>query len=332
MSDLVFLGIDVARDDLEVAVYPTGAAWRVPNTAAGHARVIRWAQTHHPARLVLEATGGYEQAADAALHAAGLPVVVSNPRQVRDFARSRNILVKTDRIDAKVLARFAAEVQPPLRPRPSAACQAVHALVTRRRQLLSDRVAEQQRRPLARPSVQADIDAHVAWLSQRLATLDAQIAAALQADPGLRARAGWLQSIPGIGPTASATLLAELPELGTPLTPPDCCPGRGRPLQSRQRRLARPPSHLGRARLRPRRPLHGHRRRHPGQSRHPRLLSAAPRRRQAAQGGPHGLHAQAAHSLQCPVQARDPLGPLQGHLGLASPTQLLRRKGLGTRG
>ena len=215
MSDLVFLGIDVARDDLEVAVYPTGAAWRVPNTAAGHARVIRWAQTHHPARLVLEATGGYEQAADAALHAAGLPVVVSNPRQVRDFARSRNILVKTDRIDAKVLARFAAEVQPPLRPRPSAACQAVHALVTRRRQLLSDRVAEQQRRPLARPSVQADIDAHVAWLSQRLTTLDAQIAAALQADPGLRARAGWLQSIPGIGPTASATLLAELPELGT---------------------------------------------------------------------------------------------------------------------
>lgn len=215
MSDLVFLGIDVARDDLEVAVYPTGAAWRVPNTAAGHTRLRRWAQTHHPARVVLEATGGYEQAVDAALYAAGLPVVVSNPRQVRDFARSRNILVKTDRIDAQVIARFAAEVQPPLRPRPSAASQEVHALVTRRRQLLADRVAEQQRRPLARPSIQADIDAHVAWLTARLTTLDAQIAAALQADPTLRARAGWLQSIPGIGPTASATLLAELPELGT---------------------------------------------------------------------------------------------------------------------
>ena len=201
MADPVCLGIDVARDDLEVAVYPTAEGWRVPNTPAGHARLVQWAQTHHPARLVLEATGGYERAVDAALYAAGLPVVVSNPRQVRDFARSRNILVKTDRVDAQVLARFAAEVQPPLRPRPSAASQDLHALVTRRRQLLTDRVAEKQRRPLARPSVQADIDA--------------QIAAALQADAALRARATWLQSIPGIGPTASATLLAELPELGT---------------------------------------------------------------------------------------------------------------------
>jgi len=162
MSDLVFLGIDVARDALEVAVYPTGAAWRVPNTATGHARRRRWAQRHHPARVVMEATGGYEQAVAAALDAAGVPVVVSNPRQVRDFARSRNILVKTDHIDAKVIARFAAEVQPPLRPRPSAASQAVPALVTRRPQLLADRVAAQQRRPLAGPSVQADIDAHVA--------------------------------------------------------------------------------------------------------------------------------------------------------------------------
>ena len=214
MADPVCLGIDVARDDLEVAVYPTDEGWRVPNTPAGHARLIRWAQTHHPARLVLEATGGYERAVDAALYAAGLPVVVSNPRQVRDFARSRNILAKTDHVDAQVLARFAAEVQPPLRPRPSAASQDLHALVTRRRQLLTDRVAEQQRRPLASPVVRADIDANLAWLAQRLAALDAQIAAALQADAALRARAAWLQSIPGIGPTASATLLAEL-ELGS---------------------------------------------------------------------------------------------------------------------
>ena len=215
MADPVFLGIDVARDELAVAVYPTGAGWRVPNTPAGHARLIRWAQTHHPARLVMEATGGYERAVDAALYAAGLPVVVSNPRQVRDFARSRNVLVKTDDVDAQLIARFAAEVRPPLRPRPSAASQELHALVTRRRQVLTARVAEQQRRPLARPSVQADIAAHVAWLTRRLARLDAQIAAALQAETALGARATWLQSIPGIGPTASATLLAELPELGS---------------------------------------------------------------------------------------------------------------------
>ena len=200
MADPRFLGIDVARDDLEVAVYPTAEGWRVPNTPAGHARLVQWAQAHQPVRLVLEATGGHERAVDAALDAAGLPVVVINPRQGRDFARSRNVQVKTDRVDAQLLARFAAEVRPPLRPRPSAANQDLHALVTRRRQLLTDRVAEQQRRPLARPRAQADIDA--------------QIAAALQADPALGARATWLQSIPGIGPTASATLLAELPELG----------------------------------------------------------------------------------------------------------------------
>ena len=215
MADPRFLGIDVARDDLEVAVYPTDEGWRVPNTPAGHARLVQWAQTHQPVRLVLEATGGHERAVDAALDAAGLPVVVINPRQGRDFARSRNVQVKTDRVDAQLLARFAAEVRPPLRPRPSAANQDLHALVTRRRQLLTDRVAEQQRRPLARPRAQADIDAHVAWLSQRVARFDAQIAAALQADAALRARAAWLQSIPGIGPTASATLLAELPELGS---------------------------------------------------------------------------------------------------------------------
>ena len=214
MADPRFLGIDVARDDLEVAVYPTDEGWRVPNTPAGHACLVQWAQAHQPVRLVLEATGGHERAVDAALAAAGLPVVVINPRQGRDFARSRNVQVKTDRVDAQLLARFAAEVRPPLRPRPSAANQDLHALVTRRRQLLTDRVAEQQRRPLARPNVQPGIDAHVAWLSQRVARFDAQIAAALQADPALGARATWLQSIPGIGPTASATLLAELPELG----------------------------------------------------------------------------------------------------------------------
>ena len=215
MAQPLFLGLDVARDQLEVAVYPTDEAWRVPNTPAGHTRLIRWAQRHHPARVVLEATGGYERAADAALHAAGLPVVVSNPRQVRDFARSRNILAKSDRIDARVLARFAAEVQPPLRPRPSAASQHLRDLVTRRRQLVADRVAEQQRRRLAPPVVQADIDAHLTWLSHRLATLNAQIAAALAADAPLQAHATRLQSIPGIGPTVCATLLAEVPELGT---------------------------------------------------------------------------------------------------------------------
>ena len=175
MPDTLYLGLDVARDQLDVAVYPTGEAWRVANT----------------------------------------PAVVGNPRQVRDFARRRNSLAKTDRLDARVLARFAAEVQPPVRPRPAAASQHRHALVTRRRQLLADRVAEQQRRPLAPPFLRADVDTHLAWLSHRLTALDTQIAVELQADASLRTRAAWLRSIPGIGPIASATLPAELPELGT---------------------------------------------------------------------------------------------------------------------
>ena len=215
MAQPLNLGLDVARDHLDIAVHPTGDAWRVPNTPAGHDTVVRRAQALHPARLVLEASGGYEQAVDAALVAAGLPAVVVNPRQVRDFARSRNILAKTDRLDAWVLARFAAEVQPPLRPRPDAATRDLHSLATRRRQLLAMRVAEQQRRHRVAPIVRASLDAHLAWLTAELADLDAQIAAAVQAAPALRARAAWLQSIPGIGPVTCHTLLAELPELGT---------------------------------------------------------------------------------------------------------------------
>ncbi len=215
MPQPAYLGLDVARDHLDIAVHPTQDAWRVPNTPTGHATVVRRARALQPARIVLEASGGYEQAVDAALIAAGLPAVVVNPRQVRDFARSRNILAKTDRLDAWVLARFAAEVQPPLRPRPDAATHHLHALVTRRRQLLAIRVAEQQRRHQAPPALRAGFDAHLAWLTQHLADLDAQLAAAIQAEPRLRARAAWLQSIPGIGPVACRTLLAELPELGT---------------------------------------------------------------------------------------------------------------------
>ena len=215
MAPSPYLGLDVARDHLDVARYPTQDAWRLPNTPAGHAALVRRAQALQPTRIVLEASGGYERAVDAALIAASLPAVVVNPRQVRDFARSRNILAKTDRLDAWGLARFAAEVEPPVRPRPDAATQHLHDLITRRRQLLSMRVAEQQRQSQTAPALRARLDAHLAWLTDDLAAVDAELAATIQADPRLRARAGWLQSIPGIGPVVCHTLLAELPELGT---------------------------------------------------------------------------------------------------------------------
>ena len=211
----LYLGIDVARDHLDVAVHPTGTAWRVANTPTGHATLRQRVQGQPYRRLVLEASGGYEQAVADVLAAAGLPVVVVNSRQVRDFARARGILAKTDTLDAQVLAHFAATVQPRVRPRPDAATQHLSDLVTRRRQLRDMRTAEQQRRRQAPAAIRADIDALLAVLKRRLARLEAQIVRAVQATPTLRTRAAWLRSIPGIGPVAAATLLAEVPELGT---------------------------------------------------------------------------------------------------------------------
>ena len=214
MTAASYVGIDVARDHLDVAVHPPGPTWQVPNTPRGHAALVEQAQAVPPTGIVLEASGGYEQTVAAALHAADLPVAVVNPRQVRDFARAHGILAKTDTLDAQVLARFAAEVRPPVRALPDAATQHLDDLVTRRRQLLVMRGAERQRRRQASAAIQADIDAVLACLTDRLARLDTAIACAMQATPALRVRAAWLQSIPGVGPVASATLLAALPELG----------------------------------------------------------------------------------------------------------------------
>ena len=209
----VAVGIDVAKAQLDVAVWPTEASWTVPRAPAGLRRLQARLQALQPTRIVLEATGGYERAVVAALP--GLPVVVVNPRQTRDFARAHGTLAKTDRLDAQVLAQFAADVQPPVRPQPSQAVQHLRALVRERRQLVELRVAAQHRRRQAPPARRPRRDAHLALLTADLRELDRELVAALQADPDLCARSVWLQSIPGIGPVAAATLLADVPELGT---------------------------------------------------------------------------------------------------------------------
>ena len=148
----VAVGIDVAKARLDVAVEPTGATWTVPRSRGGLRRLQGQLQARRPSRIVLEASGGYERAVVAALAAAGLPVVRVNPRQIRDFARAHGVLAKTDRIDAGVLARFAAEVRPPLRPQPSAAVQDLQDLRRRRRQLVKARAAPSRSPPSdARP-------------------------------------------------------------------------------------------------------------------------------------------------------------------------------------
>jgi transposase len=211
----VVVGIDIAKAELAVAVYPRGAAWTVPHTEAGIRTLTARLQPLTPTLVVCEATGGLETPLVGALAAAGLPVVVVNPRQVRDFARATGQLAKTDPLDAAVLARFGAVVQPPVRPLPDAATQSLGALVTRRRQLVDMLTAERNRLGSAPRGLHRELRAHIAWLERRLTRLDTDLGAALRASPLWRTQDDLLRSVPGVGPVLTATLLAELPELGT---------------------------------------------------------------------------------------------------------------------
>ncbi len=144
-TSAVVVGVDVAKDRLDVAVRPSGEAWSEANDEAGITALVARLRPLGPALIVCEATGGFERAAIAALAAAGLPVVVANPRQVRDFARATGQLAKPDQLDAGILALFAERVRPTPRPLPDAAAQLLDAVLTRRRQLLEMLVAEKNR-------------------------------------------------------------------------------------------------------------------------------------------------------------------------------------------
>jgi transposase len=208
------VGIDVAKATLDVWVEPEGPGWTVANDAAGIAELTERLRARPVTRVVLEATGGYEYAAVAALGLAGHPVAVVNPRRVRDFARATGRLAKTDRIDARVLARFGAAVRPEPRPLPSAEVQELDATATRRRQLLEMLQAERNRQRTARGKLARQIQQHVTWLERQLAALDDDLRHLIEASPVWRAKEDLLRSVPGVGPTTALTLLAELPELG----------------------------------------------------------------------------------------------------------------------
>lgn len=214
--DGVCVGIDVAKDGVVVAVHPTGEGWESATTADALDDLVRRLQALRPVRVVLEATGGYEAAVAAAAAAVGLPVIVVNPRQVRAYAQALGRTAKTDAIDAAVLARFAADVAPAIRPLPDTATQALAALVARRRQLLDMLQAERQRETVATTTVvRRAIAQHVRWLEKRVTESDDDIARAVTASPAWRVKDDLLQSVPGIGPVVAHTVLAELPELGT---------------------------------------------------------------------------------------------------------------------
>jgi transposase len=210
-----WLGIDVAKAWLDVASSSEERVWRVSNDHAGITTLVADLVARAPQLVVLEATGGQETAVTAALVTAGVTVAVVNPRQVRDFARATGQLAKSDALDARVLALFAARVQPPPRPLPDVVAQELAALLARRRQLVEMRTAEQHRRPTLAARLRPALDAHVVWLSQQIAELDQELDRTLRASPVWREKEGLLRTIPGIGPVVARTLLGELPELGT---------------------------------------------------------------------------------------------------------------------
>jgi transposase len=212
----VFVGIDVAKNRLDVHVLPSGEVFALPNNESGVPRLLARLTGLAPALVVLEATGGYEAALAAGLAAGNLPVAVVNPRQIRDFARATGRLAKTDQVDAAVIALFAERIRPEPRPLPDAEARALAELVARRRQVLGMVGMETNRRCAARdPRVRTAIDETLAMLRSQLARLDADIDATIRASPVWREAEDFLTSVPGIGGVTARTLIAELPELGT---------------------------------------------------------------------------------------------------------------------
>jgi transposase len=215
-SERPYVGIDVSKDQLDIAVRPAGDTWSMPNDAAGITEVVQRLAQLHPKLVVLEATGGLQMPLAAALATAGLPLSMVNPRQVRDFARATGRLAKTDRLDAQALAHFAEAVRPTPYPLPDVQTQELTALLTRRHQVVEMLTAEKNRlRATRSEAVRQRVQDHTRWLEQELADLDDDLERTLKESPLWREKDNLLRSVPGIGRVVSITLLADLPELGT---------------------------------------------------------------------------------------------------------------------
>lgn len=211
----VFVGVDVSKARLDVAVRPSGEIYQVSNDEAGFATLVEKLGSLQPRLVILEATGGYQAPLAAALTVAGIPVAVVNPRQVRDFGRATGQLAKTDRLDAEVIARFGETLRPEPRPLPDADTQALQALVVRRRQLVEMITAESNRLATALPAVRRDIEEHIKWLKRRLKDVDDDLYGSLKRSPLWRVKEQILRSAPGVGPVTTCAIVAQLPELGT---------------------------------------------------------------------------------------------------------------------
>jgi len=209
-----FIGIDVSKQHLDLAVLPTDDTWRTPNRPKDLPALVERLAALHPTRIVLEATGGLQIPVVTALAAEGLPVVVVNPRQVREFARAAGLLAKTDRLDSRILARFAKVMRPKLKPIPDTEAILLKQLVSRHRQLTGLLVVEKNHRGSALPDLQAGINRTIRHLEKELKKLEEKMDQHLRQNPLWCATEKLLLTVPGVGPVVAKTLIAELPELG----------------------------------------------------------------------------------------------------------------------
>lgn len=213
-KEKVYVGVDVAKDGLDIAVHPRQTPKHFTNDGKGIDGAVDYVSKLAPWLVVMEASGGYESSFAAALAAAGIPVAVVNPRQVRDYAKSMGKLAKTDMIDAQVMADFAAAVQPEARPLADVQSQELKDILVRRRQLIEMITAEKNRLDRAHKPVRERIQKHILWMDDELAEIDSTLRRLIQQSPIWREKDDLLRSVPGVGNVLSTTLLAGLPELG----------------------------------------------------------------------------------------------------------------------
>lgn len=214
-QDSAFVGIDVSKGTLDSFVSTTGQVEQFLNTHDGIQRLANYLKAQNPALVVLEATGGFERLAAAELSAAGLPVVIVNPRQVRDFAKATGQLAKTDALDAQVIAEFARAVKPVIRELPDEHTRELADLLARRRQIIDMIVAEDSRlKQAVLKALKKDIKAHIVWLKKRLKRTEDDLHEAIKSSPVWKANYDLLSEVKGVGDVLALSLLAMLPELG----------------------------------------------------------------------------------------------------------------------
>ena len=211
----IFIGIDISKTQMDVAVWDNEETWEFENEAEGWQEMVEIAKELKPSLIVVEASGGIEQRVVAELYLEELPIAIVNPTRVRNFARSTGQLAKTDKLDARLIAHFAQAVRPKVRPLRTAEQEHLNALVTRRRQVVQILTAEKNRRSTTHSTLRKRLQQHIEWLNAELEGLDEEIEQYIQESPSWRKNAALLRSVPGVGPVTASTLLAALPELGT---------------------------------------------------------------------------------------------------------------------